>query len=303
MNCGKFLLAGALAASTVEAFTPSPPTSWVSAPRAGRQLPVRHLVEHQGSDGFRTLKEKHAAGKTFSSMPVPVVKGLFKGLVPASALSTAVLLPAPVPLKVVGAYAGALLGNEGRRRLMPKRDEACLYDLASLLDEQDFTMVSPSAVSALQAKHEMPDEVFADMKVDVFTEYFLALLKNPEFKSAEVKELKTLMEVLDLDLAQMGDDLYQAAQQTFVKQVQWTSTADLEDPESLERMIVDKCCFLIARLVGDLDTPEGGAYTKGRCQVALQIDAEEWQQRTFDLAMPLYKKALDTSSNSGSSGR
>jgi len=140
----------------------------------------------------------------------------------------------------------------------------------------------------------MPDEVFADMKVDVFTEYFLALLKNPEFKSAEVKELKTLMEVLDLDLAQMGDDLYQAAQQTFVKQVQWTSTADLEDPESLERMIVDKCCFLIARLVGDLDTPEGGAYTKGRCQVALQIDAEEWQQRTFDLAMPLYKKALDT---------
>ena len=149
----------------------------------------------------------------------------------------------------------------------------------------------------------MPDEVFADMKVDVFTEYFLALLKNPEFKSAEVKELKTLMEVLDLDLAQMGDDLYQAAQQTFVKQVQWTSTADLEDPESLERMIVDKCCFLIARLVGDLDTPEGGAYTKGRCQVALQIDAEEWQQRTFDLAMPLYKKALDTSSNSGSSGR
>jgi hypothetical protein len=33
----------------------------------------------------------------------------------------------------------------------------------------------------------MPDEVFADMKVDVFTEYFLALLKNPEFKSAEVQ--------------------------------------------------------------------------------------------------------------------
>jgi len=55
------------------------------------------------------------------------------------------------------------------------------------------------------------------------------------------------MEVLDLNVAQLGDGLYQAAQQTFVKQVQWTSTADLEDPESLERMIVDKCCFLIAR--------------------------------------------------------
>lgn len=55
------------------------------------------------------------------------------------------------------------------------------------------------------------------------------------------------MEVLGLNVAQLGDGLYQAAQQTFVKQVQWTSTADLEDPESLERMIVDKCCFLIAR--------------------------------------------------------
>lgn len=43
-----------------------------------------------------------------------------------------------------------------------------------------------------------------------------------------------------------------------------------------------------------MDTPEGAAYTKGRCQVALQVNPEEWNERTFDLAIPLYKKALDT---------
>jgi hypothetical protein len=106
---------------------------------------VRHLVESKGSDGFRTLKEKHAAGKTISALPVPVVTGLFKGLVPAAALSVGALLPVPVPLKVLGAYAGALLGTEGRRRLVPKRDEACIYDLAALLDGQDFTTVRRKA--------------------------------------------------------------------------------------------------------------------------------------------------------------
>jgi hypothetical protein len=46
--------------------------------------------------------------------------------------------------------------------------------------------VSPTAVSALQTKHDVPTDAFTDMKVDVFTEFFLALLKSPEFKSAEV---------------------------------------------------------------------------------------------------------------------
>lgn len=294
MNWKQLLLAGALAASAVEAFTPSQPASWVRTPRAARQLPVRHLVESKGADAFSTLQEKHAAGKTFSSLPAPVVAGLFKGLVPAAALSAAALLPVPVPLKIIGAYAGALLGTEGRRRLVPKRDEACLFDLATLLDTQDFTTVSPTAVSALQAKHDVPPEAFTDMKVDVFAEYFLALLKSPEFKSAEVKELTALKETLGLSVAEMGDALCAATEQTFIKQVQWTSSKDLEDDESLERMTVDKCCFLVARLCADLDTPEGAAYTTGRCQTALQVDPTQWASRTLALATPLYQKALDT---------
>jgi hypothetical protein len=109
-----------------------------------------------------------------------------------------------------------------------------------------------------------------------------------------VKELSALKDVLGLSAAEVGDALCTASEQTFIKHVQWTSTADLDDPESLERMTADKACFLAARLVGDLDTPEGCAYTLGRCQKALQVSKEEWAERTLNLATPLYQKALDT---------
>ena len=58
---------------------------------------------------------------------------LVNGLVPAAGAAAA-MLPLPLPLRAVGAYAGAVAGAAGRRALVPARDEAAKFDLASLLE-------------------------------------------------------------------------------------------------------------------------------------------------------------------------
>lgn len=53
----------------------------------------------------------------------------------------------------------------------------------------------------------MPGDEFEAMRVDLFAKFVLAMLKNPEFKPAELRELSALHKTLYLTAEQLGDAL------------------------------------------------------------------------------------------------
>ena len=131
------------------------------------------------------------------------------------------------------------------------------------------------------------------MRVDLFAKFVLAMLKNPEFKPAELRELSALHKTLYLTAEQLGDAFFSAIEETYRRNVMWTTTKDLEDEESLERMTVNKCIFLASRVIGEHDTVEGLQYTLARCRQLLQMNKADFELRCLNTAAPLYKRALD----------
>lgn len=78
------------------------------------------------------------------------------------------LLPVPLPVKVATLYGGAVLGAEGRRKIVPNLDSAALLELAMVFDASgDFTQVPPVRISEVQRKYKLPDEAFADIKIEM----------------------------------------------------------------------------------------------------------------------------------------
>ena len=75
------------------------------------------------------------------------------------------------------------------------------------------------------------------------------MLKNYEFKTNELRELKQLREVLNLNMVALGEALYETVEHVYRTSVMWTRTSELDDPESIERMTVDKCIYLSSRLL------------------------------------------------------
>jgi hypothetical protein len=164
--------------------------------------------------------------------------------------------------------------------------------LAGLL-EANFASVSADEVAEVGLKFGVPDSEFSTIRVDLFSRFILAMLKNPEFKPAELRELSALHRTLGLTAEQLGDAFFAAVEETYRRNVMWTSTKDLEDEESLERMTVNKCIFLASRVIGEHDTAEGLQYTLARCRQLLQMNKADFEARCLNTASPLYKRALE----------
>ena len=113
---------------------------------------------------------------------------------PAAAAATFAVVPAGVPLKIATSYVASILGTAGRRRLVPGRDEAALIELAALLDG-DFSSVTTEQIAAVGDKYGVPGDEFEAMRVDLFAKFVLAMLKNPEFKPAELRPARTILNV------------------------------------------------------------------------------------------------------------
>jgi hypothetical protein len=252
------------------------------------------LVEASGRDAFTEIKAGGTPrGKFIQRLPSPFAAAAINGLVPAAAAATFAVVPAGVPLKIATSYFASILGTAGRRRLVPGRDEAALIELAALLDG-DFASVTPEQVAAVGDKYGVSGDEFEAMRVDLFAKFVLAMLKNPEFKPAELRELSALHKTLFLTAEQLGDAFFGAIEETYRRNVMWTTTKDLEDEESLERMTVNKCIFLASRVIGEHDTVEGLQYTLARCRQLLQMNKKDFELRCLNTAAPLYKRALDT---------
>eukprot|EP00613_Pedinella_sp_CCMP2098_P049359 CAMPEP_0171829852 /NCGR_PEP_ID=MMETSP0992-20121227/7920_1 /TAXON_ID=483369 /ORGANISM="non described non described, Strain CCMP2098" /LENGTH=1132 /DNA_ID=CAMNT_0012445135 /DNA_START=42 /DNA_END=3440 /DNA_ORIENTATION=- len=252
------------------------------------------LVEASGSDCFSAIQKKASKGSSFlRSLPAPLTSAVLTGLVPLSGVVGA-LIPVPVPLKIATLYGASLLGAQGRRKIVPELDSAAMLELAQLL-ETDYAKVTPASVMEVQRKFKLPDDVFADIRIDVFSQFVTAILASPEFKTSELRELSALYSTLNLDPEQLGDALFASFEACWAKNVQWTNTKILEDPESLERMTLDKCLFLLTRSLSDLgDSSEGVAYVVARCAQVLHCETTEITERCLQIGLPLYEKAIKT---------
>eukprot|EP00614_Pseudopedinella_elastica_P011207 CAMPEP_0172605380 /NCGR_PEP_ID=MMETSP1068-20121228/25615_1 /TAXON_ID=35684 /ORGANISM="Pseudopedinella elastica, Strain CCMP716" /LENGTH=1105 /DNA_ID=CAMNT_0013407767 /DNA_START=13 /DNA_END=3331 /DNA_ORIENTATION=- len=279
------------------AFNPAIPAGkrWTTVSRGTVR---RNLVEQKPTDAFQELLEAGGDGpKLIKDMPSALNTAVLNGVVPALAAAAAgaswAVLPPPVA--AVAAYGGSILGAQGRRKMVPAMDAAAKLELAELLAPGDYTSITPTTLEAIQTKYKVPDEVFTDIKVDLYAKFLVAMLRSPEFKTSELKECAALKEALAMDGEALGDAFFACAEEIYTTKVAWTNTKVLEDPESLERMTLDKCAFLASRVMGDHDTAEGAAYTLARIVTILQLESkQDLEDRCFDVAMPLYQTALDT---------
>ena len=54
----------------------------------------------------------------------------------------------------------------------------------------------------------------------------IAMLKNYEFKTNELRELKQLREVLNLNMVALGEALYETVEHVYRTSVMWTRTSE-----------------------------------------------------------------------------
>ena len=83
------------------------------------------LVTPSGSDAFAEIRlQGSTSAKFLEKLPSPLPRVALASMVPAAAAATFAVVPANVPLKLATSYVASILGTAGRRRLVPKQDEA-----------------------------------------------------------------------------------------------------------------------------------------------------------------------------------
>lgn len=286
------------------------PVAWSRAPRSAAQPRVRMYVgaEPSGKDSFAELKaEVPPQSKYLRQLPPPLAKLATHALVPAGLLGGGVVgfMIAPASTVVSGAvgllggYATSLAGAGARRKLTVLKEEAAFEALLELLESagDDFMTLDASRVAAIRESFGVEPRLWEDMKGEVYERFMLAMLKSPEFKTNELKELIALKDALDMDLATLSDAIYGAVDATFQKHMLLATSEITDDPESYERMTMDKCIYLGSSVMAKCDTDEGYEYGMARCCHRLGLRLDEILDRCLGIASPLYRKALLTATS------
>eukprot|EP00970_Alexandrium_tamarense_P006003 scaffold1009_cov188-Alexandrium_tamarense.AAC.31 len=206
---------------------------------------------------------------------------------------------------VGGVVAAVTAGGVGKSALEEDVRKACPAAIAQrVLDlGLDDTNIA-DGIKRLQEDYGVDDEDFATMCTNVYSVYLVGMAKNPLTKTAELKELSSLRNALDLDNQQTGQGHADAAVQFYRDILRYTTEDELDDEDHPDRISLDKLLFLSERAFrqgGETDE----AFTFEFSRVAKNlggIEMEEAMDRVRDVALPFYERALSSTRSKLESG-
>lgn len=251
-----------------------------------------------GSGGIEELKQLAKEGdklvQTARKSP-----NLFKAggiaAVPAAAILGAALVPGSVLAAGAVGAVGASAGFIGKNRLDAATEAAAKPAIAqAIIDLGVDSADVAGVVQEIQSKFHVPDEDFAEMRMEVYKRYIIGMVKTPITKTAEMKELTNLRNALSMDNLAVGEAHANAAMEFYRQTSLFTPLEDLEDPDHPDRMSIDKFLFLSERAFRQGgETDEAFKYEMSRVAKAFNIKLNEALERVAEVAEPFYQKALD----------
>lgn len=207
---------------------------------------------------------------------------------------------------VGGVIAAITAGGIGKSAVEEDVRRSCPIAIAKQLYELGVNDPSISdAIASLQADYGVDnDDDFTDMCTKVYAVYLAGMAKNPMAKTAELKELASLKEALNLNNMQAGQAHADAAVAFYRDVTRFTSKEELEDEDHPDRVSLDKLLFLTERALRQSnETEEAFIFEFSRVAKALGgLSITEGLERAKEVAKPFYERALDSTRSKLTSG-
>jgi hypothetical protein len=251
------------------------------------------------SDAFAKVASDAGAAASFFANSGPKVGELTsKTAVAGAALLAGALAPGGV---VVGG-AAALLGGgltrvgiapalvEGRYKAMQARVASLLRDAAQ---KGDWTTVSAAQVQAIVEEFSLPDQYATALLQQIYAKYLVEVMRMPDVKTAEMNDLTSLRNILNLSAESVGNAHYDVAVEVY-RELQWTSDEVLADESSAEYRTISKLLFLSDRAFATSDgkDSEEYGYEVGRVRAVFDLKRSTLDSRCSSVAAPFYERAL-----------
>jgi len=233
--------------------------------------------------------------------------------VPVSAVVGFVMTPSRrLAAHTVGSIVTGSLGAIGKSRLDMAASAAALPAIAQAVIDHGLDASSEasltSAIASVKSTYNMEDGDFEAACGDIYKSYLIGMVKNnPIAKTAELKELVRLKDVLGLGNLLVGEAHATAAKDLYRQTCLFTPEEELADVDHPDRMALDKFLFLSERtFVGNGETPEAFSYEMSRIAKAFDIKIKksnaaaadvggamsEIMERVAHVAEPFYRRAL-----------
>eukprot|EP00978_Attheya_sp_CCMP212_P049156 scaffold624685_cov59-Attheya_sp.AAC.1 len=187
--------------------------------------------------------------------------------VPVSAVVGFVMTPSRrLAAHTVGSIVTGSLGAIGKSRLDMAASAAALPAIAQAVIDHGLDASSEasltSAIANVKSTYNMEDGDFEAACGDIYKSYLIGMVKNnPIAKTAELKELVRLKDVLGLGNLLVGEAHAAAAKDLYRQTCLFTPEEELADEDHPDRMALDKFLFLSERtFVGNGETPEAFSY-------------------------------------------
>jgi len=207
-------------------------------------------------------------------LPASVSQYSSAGVSAAGALLGYLSVPAGPIGSGVGAYLGSRLGSLGGTRLLSHRQKALLPAVAACLAE-NMAELSEGTLYEISVKCGVDIEEVQLELGELYGTYFQACIQSPGIQTAEISQLKKLKKFLNVSSAEVGEQVFKAAQQISSKDQ------------------YPKFIFLAECILSD-DDPEGYEYEAARCQKELALQPDEWLTFAEKSSLPFYQKAINS---------
>jgi len=272
------------------------------------------LVEPCGKDALKAIVESKTTPSVVRKTPSAVRNIISTASIPAGALLGFALTPSRrIVANAVGAGITGIMSSVGKSKLDSMSAEAAKPAIAELLldaIENDEDAWSNNAASLSEeimtvAKNDKVDIENGDLTVilmDIYTQYLLAMCKNPYAKTVELKELSNLRSIFNLSSLDLGEAHSNAASEFYRTTCLFTPEEELQDEDHPDRMRLDKLLWLSSRSIQSTsdddsvkDEGNDGAYVfeMSRISKALKVAfPEEARDRLQSVAEPFYERAL-----------
>jgi hypothetical protein len=218
---------------------------------------------------------------------VPVSAALGFGLVPSRRLAA----------HAAGAIVTGVAGAIGKSKLDAVSETAAPPAIAQAI--LDHGVEDPTTTAGYVKEIQIlfgitDDEEFESMCSDVYSKYFLGMVKfNPLTKTSELKELTNLKAALNLSNLQAGEAHGAAAAEWYRTTCLFTPEEDLDDPDHPDRQAMDKLLFLTERAFRKGgETAEAFSFEMTRVARAMKLTLPEAMERVSDVQEPFYARAL-----------
>ena len=217
--------------------------------------------------------------------------------IPASAVLGFGIVPSRrLAAHALGAAASTVVGLVGKSKMTDVVESAAMPAIAQAIIDNGMgePKKTKRAIQAVKAVYSIDDADFASMCTEIYAKYLIGMIKyNFQTKTAEMKELEQLKEVLMLTNMEVGEAHSLAAAEWYRQTCLFTPEEELEDPEHPDRIAMDKLLFLTERALRQGgETDEAFLFEMTRTAKAVNLDYTDALDRVAEVAEPFYARAL-----------